>query len=147
MRIILLLIALLSPALLSIPASAQIQTIGFVRVSQDATILRGGKIVPAVIGERLNRQDTLITGPGGSMGVVLEDNSVISLGPETRLTLSEFSFEPRNGKLGFLGDLARGTLEYISGKISKLARDAARFRTPFTTVAVRGTRLLIRVAE
>lgn len=36
-------------------------------------------------------------------------------------------------------------MEYISGKIAKIARDAAKFNTPFTTVAVRGTRLLIRV--
>lgn len=126
---------------------AQVNTIGAIRVAQDAQILRDGSLTIARIGAALAVKDTLQTGPNGSIGLVLNDNSVISIGPSTKFTLAEFEFTPREGKLGFIGELAKGTLEYISGKIAKLAKDAIRFRTPYTTVGVRGTRLLIRVAE
>lgn len=126
---------------------AQANSIGAIRVAQDAQILRNGSFIVARVGASLAVKDILQTGPNGSVGVVLNDNSVISIGPSTKFTLAKFEFVPREGKLGFVGELTKGTLEYISGKISNLAKDAVRFRTPFTTVGVRGTRLLIRVAE
>jgi hypothetical protein len=128
-------------------AAAQTGAIGAVRVAMDARILRGGTELVAQPGAPLEEKDTLVTGPSGAIGIVLKDNSVISLGPNSSFRLTEFTFSPREGKLGMLGELAKGTLEYISGKISKIAEDAATFRTPYTTVAVRGTRLLIRAAE
>ena len=132
---------------ISLEAHAQANFVGAVRVAMEAKILRGGKIIKASAGTMLEEKDTLVTEQTGSIGIVLKDNSVISLGPNSRFQISEFNFAPRENKLGLLGKLTKGTLEYISGKISKIARDAAKFRTPFTTIAVRGTRLLIRVVE
>ena len=136
-------------ALVGLPNAghAQVSNIGAVRVAMDARILRGDMVIDAKAGAPLEVKDTLVTGPSGNIGIVLKDNSVISLGPNSNFRLTEFTFAPREGKLGLLGELAKGTLEYISGKISKIAKDAAKFRTPYTTVAVRGTRLLIKVGE
>jgi hypothetical protein len=128
-------------------AIAQVNTVGAVRVAMDARILRGDMVIDARAGAPLAVMDTLVTGPSGAIGIVLKDNSVISLGPNSNFRLTEFAFEPKEGKLALLGELARGTLEYISGKISKIARDAAKFRTPYTTIAVRGTRILVRAGE
>jgi len=129
---------------LSAGAWAQVASVGAIRVAMDARILRGDAVLVAQVGTPLEVKDTLVTGPSGAVGFVLKDNSVISLGPNSNFTLSEFVFAPSEGRLGLIGDLARGTLEYISGKISKIARDAAKFRTPYTTIAVRGTRVLVR---
>lgn len=128
-------------------SSAQVHTIGEVRTVKDARITRAGLDVAAIAGSVLEEKDTLITGHNGSIGFVLNDNSVITLGPDSRMTLTDFQFEPQEGKVSLIGDLLSGTMEYISGKISKISKDAAKFRTPYTTVAARGTRLLVRVKE
>jgi len=131
----------------ALQADAQVRSIGEIRTVKDARITRAGLELAALVGAALEEKDTLITGHAGSIGFVLKDNSVITLGPDSRLTLSEFQFEPQEGKVGLIGDILSGTKEYISGKTSKISKDAAKFRTPYTTVAARGTRLLIRVEE
>ena len=58
------------------------ETIGIVRnVSGDATITRGEKTLPAVPGLKLLVGDTLGTGRDGSLGVILRDDSSLSIGP------------------------------------------------------------------
>jgi hypothetical protein len=126
---------------------AQVRSIGQVRTVKDARIVRAGLDVPAIIGSALQQQDTLSTGHAGSIGFVLNDNSVITLGPDSKMTLTEFQFEPQEGNVSLIGEILSGTMEYISGKISKISKDAAKFRTPYTTVAARGTRLLVSVKE
>lgn len=127
--------------------STQAASIGEIRSARDAKIIRAGAELVASVGVALVEKDILVTGASGGVGLVLNDNSVITLGPLTLFKLSEFTFRPQENRLGIFGEIYSGTMEYISGKISRMARDAAKFRTPYTTVAARGTRMLIRGDE
>ena len=64
------------------PAIATIQ-----EVSGRATVVRQGQTLPAVIGQEIRDNDTLRTGPDASMGVIFQDDTVLSLGPESYLVL------------------------------------------------------------
>lgn len=128
-------------------AAAQVSAIGEIRAAKDAKIIRAGAEIVASVGSAVAEKDILMTGSSGTLGIVFNDNSVITLGPSSLFTMTEFVFKPQENKFGLLGAIYAGTMEYISGKISKLARDAAKFNTPYTTVAARGTRLLIRGDE
>ncbi len=124
------------------------ETAGVVRVSAGpATVTRDGRVFPAASGTRLRVGDTLATGPGGSLGVVLRDNSSLSLGPESRLVIGTFLFAPAEGKLGLVVRLSRGTLAFISGLIGKLAPETVRFETPSATIGIRGTRFALSAGE
>lgn len=139
-----LLVVLLWPQI----AGAQVLSIGEIRTARDAKIIRAGGVeLVAAVGTVLAEKDILVTGASGTVGFVLNDNSVITLGPLSLFRLNEFVFKPQENKLGLLGEIFSGTMEYISGKISEIARDAVKFRTPYTTVAARGTRMLIRGDE
>ncbi len=132
-----------APALAAAP-----ETAGVVRVSSGpATVTRDGKVFPAAVGTKLRAGDTLATGPGGSLGVVLRDNSSLSLGPESRLVIRTFLFAPAEGKLGLLVGLSRGTLAFISGLIGKLAPESVRFETPSATIGIRGTRFALKAGS
>ncbi len=133
----------------SAPAFAAVpETAGVVRVcAGPATVTRDGRVFPATVGTRLRAGDTLATGPGGSLGVVLRDNSSLSLGPESRLVINTFLFAPAEGKLGLVARLSRGTLAFISGLIGKLAPETVRFETPSATIGIRGTRFALRAGE
>ena len=128
-------------------AAAQ-ETIGIVRTSEGkATVTRGGKVIPAEEGTKLQAGDTLGTGFDGSLGVILRDNSTLSLGPESSFVIQKFLFSPAEGKLGLMARLTKGTMAYLSGLIGKLAPESVRFETPTASIGVRGTHFAVKTGE
>jgi len=79
------------------------------------------------------------------MGVILRDDTLISLGPNTKIAIDEFKFAPAKGELSILTRMTRGIITYISGQITKLSPESARFETPTSTIGVRGTKFLVKV--
>ncbi|HSL99937.1 MAG TPA: FecR family protein [Candidatus Limnocylindria bacterium] len=144
-RHVVILLAAMSVLAQGIPAAA-LETIGTVRSSSGtATVTRGGHVLPASAGTKLLAGDTLTTGSGGSMGVILRDNSTLSLGPESRIVIETFLFSPYEGKFGMLARITRGTMAYLSGLIGKLAPGSAHFETPMASIGIRGTRFAVNV--
>ena len=124
------------------------ETIGVVRTASGAaTVTRGEKTLPAVPGLKIMAGDTLGTGRDGSLGVILRDDSSLSIGPESRLVLRSFLFAPSEGKYDLVARISRGTMAYLSGLIGKLAPQKARFETPTATIGIRGTRFAVKVGE
>jgi hypothetical protein len=124
------------------------ETIGMVRnVSGDAAFTRGEKTLPAVRGLKLMVGDTLLTGRDGSLGVILRDDSSLSIGPGSRLVLRSFRFSPSEGKFDLVARISRGTMAYLSGLIGKMAPEKVRFETPTATIGIRGTRFALKVGE
>ena len=129
-------------------ASVAGDTIGVVRIaSGEATVARGDKTLPAAPGLKLQVGDTLGTGRDGSLGVILRDDSVLSIGPGSRLVLRSFLFSPSEEKFDLVARITRGTMAYLSGLIGKLAPENARFETPTATIGIRGTRFAVKVGE
>jgi len=91
--------------------------------------------------------DTLRTGADGHLGVTLNDDTRVSLGPASEVRLDRFAFAPAEGQLGFVMRVVRGVAAYVSGRIAKLAPDAVRLETPAAIVGVRGTTVALRVLE
>ena len=129
-------------------AVAAQDTIGIVRNLEGyGTVTRGGQVFPAAKGTKLQVDDTLMTGPNGSMGIVLRDNSTLSIGPRSSLVVRSFLFAPAEGKLGLLVRLSKGTMVYLSGLIGKLAPESARFETPVASIGIRGTRFAVKLDD
>ena len=140
---------LLSSLLVSaLPAGAADEIIGSVKKTSGlVSVVRDGQRLPARPGYKLRSGDVLETGSDGQIGVTLRDDSLISLGPSSRIAIEKFLFVPAEGKLGFTARLLRGTMAYVSGIIARLAPESASFVTPVATIGVRGTRFAVRVAE
>jgi len=135
-----LLIFLLGNAAASDGSVARVKT-----VKGPASIVRGQSVVPAVSNERVFQGDTLKTGADGSLGVVFNDDTLISLGPNSELVVDAFLYAPAEGKLSIVTRMLRGTAAYVSGMIAKLSPQSARIETPVATIGIRGTRLLVKV--
>src|SRR5512141_2396789 len=124
------------------------ETIGMVRtVSGYAAVTRGETSLPPTPGLELMVGDTLVTGRDGSLGVILRDDSSLSIGPGSRLVLRSFQFSPSKGKFDLVVRISRGTMAYLSGMFGKLAPEKARFETPSATIGIRGTRFALKVEE
>jgi hypothetical protein len=130
------------------PGLSQDETIGVVKTkSGEAYVLRAGTKQTLQIGDKLRERDTLETDKEATLGVILRDDTVISLGPETRISVDSFIFDPAEGRLGIATSMTKGTVAYLAGKIVKLAPESARFETPLATLGIRGTRFVAGVQD
>jgi len=145
MKISIITVCLLFICCIGMAAAAE-RKAGFVKnVNGQASIERNNAITPVKVKDELLESDILVTGSGGSMGVILQDNSVMSIGSNTRLVISKFAFEPADEKLSFVAQIKKGTVVYLTGLIAKLNRNAVRFETPTVACGVRGTHFAIKV--
>lgn len=132
--------------LLSLAAYADDSIIGYVKtVSGTAYIVNAGAATAAEPGTPIRMNNTLKTGAGSAMGVTFKDNTVMSFGPGTEITMDEYLYNPSTDNLKLSARIARGTLEYISGVIAKLKPEAVAIKTPTGTIGVRGTHFLVKV--
>ena len=131
---------------LSVAVASASSSIGLVKVTEGtATVQRGDETLPARLGLALEEGDILRTGADGRMGVVLRDDTRLSLGPESEIRIDRFLFAPAKGHLALVVKMARGIMAFISGNIAKLSHDAVRVETPVAIVGVRGTQFLVKV--
>jgi len=137
-----LLVALLAAA----PAWAAGSPIGQIKkVSGTVSVVRGSDHLPAKPGVPVYQGDVIETGPDGSVGVTLIDNSVFSAGPSSRLALPEFKFDTNNSRGNMLADLQKGTLSVVSGDITHTTPGAMSIKTPTAILGVRGTTFAVEV--
>jgi len=115
------------------------------KTSGIAAIVRQGQSISATVGLEIWENDTLRTGPDGSIGVIFNDDTLMSLGPESVLVIDKYVFAPKQGKFSIALRMIRGTAAYLSGIISKLAPDSAHFETPTASIGIRGTKFIVRV--
>jgi hypothetical protein len=124
------------------------ERIGRVRTLEGAvSIERGGASVPAAVGGDIHRGDVIRTGKPGAVGIVLDDDTTISLGSGSELAMVDFAFVPKEGKFALVVRMAKGTFAYLSGLIGKLAPGKAQLQLPDATISMRGTKLLVRVGN
>jgi len=124
------------------------ESIGTVKTSKgEAKIIRAGSPAVAAVGQPIQQNDVVITGADGSVGVTFTDNTMLSLGPNTEITVDKYVFDPKANNVSFTASMAKGTLQFISGEIAKLSPDAVKVHIPTGSIAVRGTRFLIEVGR
>ncbi|MDP6873789.1 MAG: FecR domain-containing protein [Alphaproteobacteria bacterium] len=136
---------LLAILLLALPATAWAE-IGRIKLTIGQTsVQRDGKTAPARVEQAVETSDVIITGKDGRIGIVFKDNSRFSAGPNSRIELTIFKFNPGKRDGEFITKLDQGTLAMISGKIAKQRKDAMKVRTPASILGVRGTKFLVKV--
>ncbi|MGH8597553.1 MAG: FecR family protein, partial [Gammaproteobacteria bacterium] len=98
-----------------------------------------------VLGQPVLETDQIVTGPDGIAGVTFQDNSLLSLGPNSRLAIERFKFDSTTHDGDFQTSLKQGKLAVISGKIAKRKDDAMKVRLPTSIIGVRGTEFVVEV--
>ncbi len=115
-------------------------------VHGNAIIVRGGNTIKIDDGAHILLNDTLRTQADGQLGVIMQDGTRLSLGPNTELKVDRFVYEPADGKFGLLLQMARGALAYVSGKIAQFAPGSVSVETPVGILGLRGTEFAVSLA-
>ena len=127
---------------------AEPEYIGIVKsITRDAFFIRKGETTPADVNMKIMNKDIIITGPDGAIGIILKDDTVISMGPGSEIIIDDFIFDPVQNNLSFVARMLHGTVSYVSGQIVKLSPESVRFETPVATVGMRGTHFLVKAGD
>ncbi len=122
--------------------------VGQIKVTKGVVhVERGGALIPAAVGMPIQESDKLVTGADGTIGVTFADNSLLSVGPNSTLSVDKFSFNSSTHEGQFDASLQKGTLAVISGKMVKQSPEAMKIRTPASILGVRGTEFVVKVAD
>jgi len=123
-------------------------TIGLVtEVKGKAYVVREGQQHAPEVGFKLKINDVLTTGQDGAIGVIFNDETVLSIGANSEMIVNEYVFNPERSRFSFVVKMVRGTAAYMSGLIAKINPEAARFIIPSGSIGVRGTKMVIQVEE
>lgn len=135
----------LALVVLAAAAVAAADEVGRIKVARGSvTIQRAGADLAATVGLPLREGDVIVTGHDGSAGVTFNDDSLLSVGPDTVLAIDEFVFDSTTHAGRFESSLRQGTLSAVSGKLAKQSPDAMKIRTPSMILGVRGTEFAVR---
>ncbi len=122
------------------------ENIGLLKnISGDVTIQRQEAEILCKKGLNLMKTDTLITKQNSYAGIIFNDGTTFTVGPNTEFDIHNYNFEPYKKIYDFSVFLKKGSVVYNSGKIGRLSPESVNITTPRATVSVRGTRFIINV--
>lgn len=122
--------------------------VGQIKVSKGhVSVERNGKTLPGDVGLLLEAADVVRTGSDGSVGITMRDNSLLSAGPNSILSLERFEFDPTTSDGRFDARVQRGTVAVVSGRIAKKSPQSMTVKTPSAVLGVRGTEFVVSVDE
>ena len=112
-----------------------------------AAIERAGKPVAAKPGVQLHTGDRVVTGNDGYVGVTMRDDTLLTLGPGSSMSLDGYAFDPKTHDGSFLASLSKGMLSVVTGLIARRQPEAFAVKTRVSTMGVRGTEFIIEANE
>ncbi|HMS05992.1 MAG TPA: FecR domain-containing protein [Burkholderiaceae bacterium] len=125
------------------------EPIGYVKnvVGDEAWIVNAAQQTKASPGTPLFNGSQVKTGKETSLGLTLKDNTLMSFGPGTQFEFQEFQYAPAKDQLKLSTRLLRGTMNFVSGVISKLRPESVSVQTPAGLIGVRGTQFVAKVED
>jgi len=94
-------------------------------------------------GSKIFFGDTIISKSKSNAQILFLDQTVLTLGEETELTIDEFVYDPNSQDGSFVSTVKTGTVKFITGQISKKNPDNLEVKVPAGTLGARGTEFVI----
>lgn len=95
-------------------------------------------------GDRIFQNENIETGADSRSQLLFRDETVLNVGPDSRVTLDRFVYDPARGGSGAAVSVGRGALRFISGNMPSQSYE---IRTPAGSIGVRGTIVDVIVYE
>jgi hypothetical protein len=111
-----------------------------------ATVHRGTLALPAGIGQRVHAGDRIVTAPGSYVGIMLRDDTRLTVGPASEMSINQFEFNPSSHAGQLAVSFLKGTARVVTGLIAKVSPELVNFFTPHGTIGVRGTEFVVDLA-
>jgi hypothetical protein len=130
-----LIASLLVIRLMALPSAAQAET----AVGSAAAVrndVRGSVVGRMSTGSPVHQRETVSAGVDSSAQLLFRDKTSLTLGPNSRVTIDKFVYDPRSGAGEVAVNLLKGGLRFISGSQNP---ENYSVRTPLASMGMRGS--------
>ena len=113
-------------------------------------------VIGAAIGEITNQNneklsngskiffgDTVVSNNNSNAQILFLDQTILTLGEDTELTIDEFIYDPNSHEGSFVSNVKSGTVKFITGQISKKNPENLEVKFPSGTLGARGTEFVV----
>ena len=107
------------------------------KVVGDVTVIRNGVAVAVNVGDVIYKSDVVQTGDHSSVGIAFPDGTALDLVANTRMALTEYSYDVASTSNVALFNLVEGGLSFVAGKVAHTGD--MHIGTPVATLGIRGT--------
>jgi hypothetical protein len=108
-------------------------------------IVRAGKSIAAEVGTTIEAGDVVKTSKDSSVGIMLKDETRMSVGPASQMALDRYSFNADTYAGNIFVNVIKGTFAMISGLVVKNNPANSQIKTPTSTAGIRGTSFVVEV--
>lgn len=111
----------------------------------EVSIVRNGVPIQASTSMKLMSSDKIITGPNSSVGITLQDGTLLSFGPKSVSQLNEFRYDPVSRDGSLLISVFKGSMRFVTGLLGNNNPNAVGIHTPTAVIGIRGTDFIVSV--
>ena len=90
-------------------------------------------------GEPILLGDRIESGPKSGMQILLLDETVFTIGPNSDLTVDEFVYDPVTNAGTVIASVSKGVFRFITGRVARKEPSSMRVKLPVGTIGIRGT--------
>ena len=90
-------------------------------------------------GEPILLGDRIESGPNSGMQILLLDETVFTIGPDSDLTIDEFVYDPNTNAGTVTASVSKGVFRFITGRVARNQPSSMRVKLPVGTIGIRGT--------
>ncbi|AMO71130.1 FecR family protein [Sphingorhabdus sp. M41] len=105
----------------------------------------GATAQKARIRQPVKMRNVITTQAASTLQITLLDRSSLTVGPNARLTVNRFVYDPKTKSSSVGTTVVKGTLRFLSGKSARGGRNS--INTPAASIGVRGTMVELAVGE
>jgi len=109
-------------------------------ITPDGRQVAGQAAAPVSIGTRI------VTGSDGHMQLLLLDETVFTIGPNSDIVVDEFVYDPDTSVHKISARVAKGVFRWVTGKVAKKDTAQMKVNLPLDAIGIRGTDFEVMVA-
>jgi len=106
-------------------------------VSAQAPGAPAGRVIES--GKTLFLNDHVTTDKVGRLQVLLLDETVFTLGPNSDMVLDEFVYDPKTSEGKVAAQVTKGVFRFVTGKVARRDPSSMNVKVPAGTIGIRGT--------
>jgi hypothetical protein len=90
-------------------------------------------------GEPIFLNDAVTSGPDSGMQIMLLDETVFTIGPESEISIDTFVYDPATGQGSLAANMTKGVMRFVTGNVSSGNPQNMTIKLPVGTIGIRGT--------
>ncbi|WP_158091195.1 FecR family protein [Thalassospira mesophila] len=98
-------------------------------------------------GQPIYLGDYITSSPGSGMQILLLDETVFTIGPNSEIAIDDFVYDPANNQGHMTASITRGVVRVLTGKLAHDDPKTMKINLPVGSIGIRGTQFLVSVQD